>query len=118
MSLPDTMRAWRVTSLGEPADALSLDIVPVPAPAPGEVLLRVGAVAANFPDVLLARGQYQVRPELPFVPGVECSGTIVAVGDGVTGLEVGRPRRRREDRGARRVRGGAGIRRAEGARMH
>ena len=89
MSLPDTMRAWRVTSLGEPADALSLDIVPVPAPAPGEVLLRVGAVAANFPDVLLARGQYQVRPELPFVPGVECSGTIVAVGDGVTGLEVG-----------------------------
>jgi NADPH2:quinone reductase len=83
------MRAWRVTSLGEPADALSLDTVPIPSPAPGEVLLRVDAVAANFPDVLLARGQYQVRPELPFVPGVECSGTIAALGADVTGLAVG-----------------------------
>ncbi len=53
------------------------------------MLLRVGAVAANFPDVLLARGQYQVRPELPFTPGVECSGTVAALGDGVTGVAVG-----------------------------
>ena len=89
MPLPDTMRAWRVTRLGEPADALSLDDVPVPAPAPGEVLLRVGAVAANFPDVLLCRGQYQVRPELPFIPGIECVGEVVALGDGVAGLAVG-----------------------------
>lgn len=89
MPLPDTMRAWRVTSLGEPADALSLDEVAVPAPAPGEVLLRVAAVAANFPDVLLARGQYQVKPALPFVPGIECSATIAALGDGVDGLAVG-----------------------------
>ncbi|GAA1928119.1 NADPH:quinone oxidoreductase family protein [Microbacterium aoyamense] len=89
MSLPDSMRAWRVARLGEPAEALSLDTVPVPKPAAGEVLLRVGAVAANFPDVLLARGQYQVKPDLPFVPGVECSGAVVALGEGVTGLEVG-----------------------------
>ncbi|KAA9111725.1 NADPH:quinone oxidoreductase family protein [Microbacterium rhizomatis] len=83
------MRAWRVTTLGEPAGALTLDVVATPSPAPGEVLLRVAAVAANFPDVLLARGHYQVKPELPFIPGVECSGTIAAVGEGVTGLEVG-----------------------------
>ncbi len=89
MPQPETMRAWRVARLAEPAEALSLDVVPTPEPAAGEVLLRVGAVAANFPDVLLARGLYQVKPELPFVPGVECSGTVVALGDGVTGLSVG-----------------------------
>jgi len=89
MTLPDTMRAWRVARLAEPADALSLDVIPTPAPGPGEVLLRVGAVAANFPDVLLARGLYQVKPPLPFVPGVECSGTVVALGEGVTELAVG-----------------------------
>ncbi|WP_109211021.1 MULTISPECIES: NADPH:quinone oxidoreductase family protein [Microbacterium] len=94
-ALPDAMRAWRVTRLGEPADALSLDAVPVPAPGSGEVLVKVGAVAANFPDVLLCRGQYQVRPELPFTPGIELVGTVVAVGGdgadaaGVAGIAVG-----------------------------
>ncbi|WP_431802033.1 NADPH:quinone oxidoreductase family protein [Microbacterium sp. bgisy203] len=81
-TVPETMRAWRVTTLGEPADALSLDDVPVPAPASGEVLVRVRAVAANFPDVLLARGEYQVKPELPFIPGIECVGDVVALGEG------------------------------------
>ncbi|WP_457100081.1 NADPH:quinone oxidoreductase family protein [Microbacterium sp. P5_E9] len=88
-AIPSAMRAWRVTTLGEPADALSLDEVPVPAPGPDEVLLRVVAVAANFPDVLLARGQYQVRPELPFVPGVECAARVAALGSAVTGFAVG-----------------------------
>ncbi|WP_246150003.1 NADPH:quinone oxidoreductase family protein [Agromyces intestinalis] len=78
--LPATMRAWRVTRLGEPEDVLELHDVPVPSPGPGEVLVRTRAVALNFPDVLLARGQYQVRPELPFVPGIELSGDVVAVG--------------------------------------
>ncbi|GAA1945044.1 NADPH:quinone oxidoreductase family protein [Microbacterium deminutum] len=88
-ALPPSMRAWRVTGLGEPAQVLSLDAVPVPEPGPGEVLVRVVAVAVNFPDVLLARGQYQVRPELPFVPGVECVGRVAAIGSGVTGVSVG-----------------------------
>lgn len=88
-AIPESMRAWRVTALGEPADALSLDDVPVPQPGPGEVLVRVAAVAANFPDVLLARGQYQVRPELPFVLGIECVGRVAALGSGVDGFSVG-----------------------------
>ena len=91
--IPARMRAWRVTRLAEPADALSLDEVPVPAPGPGEVLVRVRAVAANFPDVLLCRGEYQVKPDLPFSPGIECVGEVVAVGEGVdaagAGLSVG-----------------------------
>ncbi|RLK52582.1 NADPH:quinone oxidoreductase family protein [Microbacterium telephonicum] len=86
---PDTMRAWRVTRLGEPADVLSLDEVPVPAPAAGEVQVRVRAVAANFPDVLLCRGEYQVKPELPFVPGIELVGDVTAVGAGVSGFAPG-----------------------------
>lgn len=84
-----SMRAWQVTTLGEPADALTLQSVPMPVPADREVLIRVAAVAANFPDVLLARGEYQVKPELPFIPGVECSGTVVAVGAEVSNFEPG-----------------------------
>lgn len=89
IAIPETMRAWQVTKLGEPADALTLTPAVPPQAGPGEVLIKVGAVAANFPDVLLARGEYQVKPELPFTPGVECSGQVVALGDGVTGVEVG-----------------------------
>ncbi|WP_354245144.1 NADPH:quinone oxidoreductase family protein [Agromyces sp. PvR057] len=82
-ALPETMRAWRVVRHGEPLDVLELHDVPVPQPGAGELLLRTGAVAVNFPDVLLCRGEYQVRPELPFVPGIELVGEVVAVGDGV-----------------------------------
>jgi NADPH2:quinone reductase len=88
-AVPESMRAWRVTRLGEPAEALSLDTVPVPAPGTGELLVKVATVAANFPDVLLCRGEYQVKPELPFSPGIELAGTVAAVGDGVTAPSVG-----------------------------
>lgn len=84
MSVPTAMKAWRVVSHGEPEQVMELHEVPVPEPGPGEVLLRVRAVAVNFPDVLLARGEYQERPELPFVPGIELCGDVVALGDGVT----------------------------------
>jgi NADPH2:quinone reductase len=91
--MPDTtdssMRAWRVATLAEPRDALRLDTVERPQAGPGEVLVRIAAVSVNFADVLLARGQYQVRPELPFVPGVEASGVIAALGEGVDGFTVG-----------------------------
>ncbi|MDQ7878557.1 NADPH:quinone oxidoreductase family protein [Microbacterium sp. QXD-8] len=86
---PSSMRAWRVTRLGEPAEALSLDTVPVPVPAAGEVLVKVAAVAANFPDVLLCRGEYQVKPELPFSPGIEFVGTVAALGDGASSVAIG-----------------------------
>ncbi|MFC7878659.1 NADPH:quinone oxidoreductase family protein [Isoptericola sp. NPDC057391] len=86
---PATMRAWRVTGPGEPADVLRLDEVPVPEPGRGEVLVRVRAVAVNFPDVLLARGEYQVRPEPPFVPGIELCGDVVELGEGVAAGERG-----------------------------
>jgi NADPH2:quinone reductase len=84
-----SMRAWQVTRLGEPKDALELVEVDEPKPGPGQLLVRVRASAANFPDVLMCRGLYQVRPELPFTPGVELCGEVLALGEGVTGFEVG-----------------------------
>jgi NADPH2:quinone reductase len=83
------MQAWRVTRLGEPKDAMQLVDVDEPRPGPGQLLVRVLASAANFPDVLMCRGLYQVKPELPFTPGVELCGEVRALGEGVTGFEVG-----------------------------
>jgi len=84
-----SIRAWHVTSIGEPRDVLRVVEVPQPEPGPGEVAVRVRAVAVNFPDVLLARGEYQVRPEVPFTPGIELCGDVVAVGPGVERVRVG-----------------------------
>ena len=83
------MKAWRVDALGEPRDVLDLVEVPDPEPGPGQLVVRVLASAANFPDVLMCRGLYQVRPDLPFTPGVELCGEVLALGDGVSGLAVG-----------------------------
>ena len=80
------MRAWRVSELGEPRDVLHLDEVPVPQPAAGQLLVRVLGAAANFPDVLMCRGLYQVKPALPFTPGVELCGQVVALGPDTTGF--------------------------------
>ena len=55
--------------------------LPDPAAAPGQVEIVVAASGANFPDVLMVRGQYQFRPEPPFAPGLEVAGTV-ASGDG------------------------------------
>lgn len=68
------MQAWRVHENGEPGEVMRLDEVDRPEPGPGRLLLRVRAANINFPDALLCRGQYQIRPPLPFTPGVEICG--------------------------------------------
>ena len=83
------MQAWQVAELGEPSTALAWVDSPTPEPGPGQVLVRVRAAAANFPDALLCRGLYQVRPDLPFTPGVEGCGTVVALGPGVDQFAIG-----------------------------
>jgi NADPH:quinone reductase len=82
------MRAWQVHELGDPWEVLKLEEVEEPEPGPGEVVVEVEAAALNFFDTLLCRGEYQERPELPFTPGGEATGTIVAVGEDVD-LEEG-----------------------------
>ncbi|MGK4580012.1 NADPH:quinone oxidoreductase family protein [Kitasatospora sp. HPMI-4] len=72
------MRAWQVGALGEPKDVMELHRdVPKPEPDAGRLLVRVRAAAVNFPDALMCRGHYQVRPPLPFTPGVELCGEVV-----------------------------------------
>jgi len=83
------MKAWQVRELGEPRDVLALAEVPDPEPGPGQVLVRVLGAATNFPDVLMCRGGYQVRPPLPYTPGIELCGSVVAAGPEVTGFAPG-----------------------------
>jgi NADPH:quinone reductase len=83
------VKAWQVPELGEPRDVLRLAEVPDPEPGPGQVLVRVLGAAANFPDVLMCRGGYQVRPPLPYIPGIELCGEVVAAGPEVTGVAPG-----------------------------
>ncbi|WP_338702950.1 NADPH:quinone oxidoreductase family protein [Streptomyces sp. Q6] len=68
------MQAWQVHEIGEPSEVMRLEEVERPVPGEGQVLLKVRAANINFPDALMCRGQYQVRPPLPFTPGVEICG--------------------------------------------
>ncbi|WP_253904048.1 NADPH:quinone oxidoreductase family protein [Brevibacterium sp. CT2-23B] len=88
-SVPENFAAWAVTELGEPSQALELRTNETPTPGEGQVLVRILASAANFPDVLMCRGEYQERPDLPFTPGREVCAEVIAAGPGVTRAQVG-----------------------------
>jgi NADPH2:quinone reductase len=70
-------------------DALQWKELPTPAPKAGEVLVEIKAASLNFPDLLIVQNKYQMKPQLPFVPGSEYAGVVAAVGEGVTQLQVG-----------------------------
>ena len=76
------MRAARVTSLEGPSAVTVDDEVAEPALTSGHVLVDVHEAGVNFPDVLMTKGLYQMRPELPFVPGSECAGVVRAAAEG------------------------------------
>ena len=69
------MRAARVTVLDGP-DAVEVVDVPEPVAAPDQVVIDVRAAGVTYPDVLLTRGEYQIRPEPPFVLGSEVAGVV------------------------------------------
>ena len=81
-----TMRAMRVHAPGGP-DAITEDRIPVPAPAPGEALVRMEFVGVNFIDIYKRSGLYKVP--LPSTIGEEGAGTVEAVGEGVTEIRAG-----------------------------
>jgi NADPH2:quinone reductase len=80
------MKAIRVHATGGP-EVMELQTIPDPVPGPGEALVRLEAAGVNFIDIYFRRGQYP-RP-LPFTPGSEGAGVVVAVGEGVTSVHVG-----------------------------
>lgn len=74
------MKAWQIVRNGEPRDALECIEVASPEPLANEVKIAVDAVAVGFPDVLMSRGEYVFSPKLPFTPGQEVCGTVIAAG--------------------------------------
>jgi NADPH:quinone reductase len=70
-------------------DGLVVEDIPTPDPGPGEVRIRVHAAGLNFADTLIIKGQYQDRPPVPFVPGMEIAGRIDACDPGVVGYAPG-----------------------------
>ncbi|THJ35625.1 NADPH:quinone oxidoreductase family protein [Lampropedia aestuarii] len=82
------MHAWLCTN-PTGVENLQWQELPTPQPAKGEVLVRIHAASLNFPDLLIVQNKYQMKPDLPFVPGSEYAGVVEAVGEGVTHLQVG-----------------------------
>ena len=82
------MKAIVCRAFGAP-EALRLETMPDPEPGPGEVAIAAHAIGVNYPDLLVVAGRYQTLPPLPFTPGKELAGIVVAVGAGVTGFAPG-----------------------------
>ena len=82
------MKAIQIAASGGP-EVLEYVEVATPAPGEGEVLVRAHAIGVGKPDVLFRTGVYRWRPPLPAIPGAEMSGTIEALGRGVTQLRAG-----------------------------
>ncbi len=88
MTLPETMRAVEISAPGGP-EVLTPATRPVPAPAAGQVVIRVAWAGVNRPDALQRAGSYNPPPGASDLPGLEASGEIAAVGAGVSGWSVG-----------------------------
>lgn len=84
-----TMRQIRFAGSGGP-EVITLEEAPIPAPGPGQALVRVAAAGVNRPDCLQRMGGYPPPPGATDIPGLEIAGRIVAVGSGVSAAEIGR----------------------------
>src|SRR5262245_8630378 len=82
------MRAVLCRAWGAVED-LTIGEMPAPVPAAGEVLIEVKATAVNYADAIMVAGRYQTKPPLPFSPGLETAGLVVACGEGVTRFRPG-----------------------------
>ena len=86
--LPATMRAIAVSEPGD-ADKLTVTTIDVPAPADGEVLIKVAAAGLNRADIMQRRGLYPAPPGVSDILGLEISGTVAKIGKGVTEWQIG-----------------------------
>ena len=83
------MKAWTLGEFGPHQEVLQWQDIPEPEPGPGQVRIRIGATGINFPDLLCIEGKYQVKPPLPFTPGMEAMGVVETVGSDCRLLKVG-----------------------------
>lgn len=83
------MRAVVVEALAPDYGGTALREIPMPEPRPNEVRVRVRAASVNFPDLLMSRGDYQMKPSLPFILGMEMAGEVEALGPGVEDFKIG-----------------------------
>ena len=86
--MSDTMCAIEITKAGGP-EVLQPTQRPMPTPAHGQVVIKVAYAGVNRPDALQRAGMYAPPPTASDLPGLEASGEIHAIGDGVSGLSVG-----------------------------
>lgn len=82
------MKAIRIQRIGGP-DALEVVDIPTPEPGPGEALVKADAIGVNYFDTMIRSGRYRWMPALPFVPGNEMTGHVVALGPGAQALAIG-----------------------------
>jgi len=82
------MQALRVERLSQDLSGAALVDAPMPVRAPGEALVRIEAASLNYPDLLMTRGAYQFKPDLPFVSGLEFAGEVIKA-DASSGLAPG-----------------------------
>ncbi len=83
------MKALVVEELAADYGGCVLKEIETPEPRAGEVRIKVRAAAVNFPDLLQTKGEYQHKPALPFIPGMEIAGEVEALGEGVTQFQIG-----------------------------
>ncbi|MEN3950180.1 NADPH:quinone oxidoreductase family protein [Iodidimonas sp. SYSU 1G8] len=82
------MRAWVCRQFSDYHD-IAIDTVPDPEPGAGQVLVRPRAACVTFVEMLQVQGKHQHKPKTPFIPGGECAGEVLAVGEGVTRFRPG-----------------------------
>jgi NADPH:quinone reductase len=83
------MKALLVKDLAADFAGCAVEEVATPTPGPGQVLVRVLGASVNFPDLLMTRGEYQLKPPLPFTPGLDFCGEVASLGEGVDAWRVG-----------------------------
>ena len=83
------MKAILCRALADDIGTLTLEEIDLPPLGPGQARVRLCAAAVNFPDILTVQGKYQHKPDLPFIPGSEGAGEVIAVSEGVTNVKPG-----------------------------
>jgi len=87
--MSETIRALVVRDLTDDLSGCALGEVELAPPGAGEVQVVLKATAIGFPDLLMTKGGYQFKPDLPFVPGHEGAGVVIALGEGVSDIALG-----------------------------